>query len=188
MIEALKILDAMAEKTRGMIESYCNWESRRPFTHNTGDLEISRPTIYLDLAKQRYVKGKPANSFRSPDPPSPTYLDETDADFNSKLQKATEDNPYKTELGIAADIAAYYTVAVKRAVDIVPMCTENEFLVAFGGELRKTLEKRLGLIGESGSETCEKYAVEDIDIQGKRTKLIEMRDTLIMAKDIMNQI
>ena len=186
----MKILDTMAEKTRSMIESYCNWESRRPFTHNTGYLEVLRPIIHLHLARQRYETRGAANTFQLPDSPASTNLNENvvEAEFGLMLQHLNETDPYKAELGIAADIAAYYRVAVKRAIDIVPMCIENEFLVAFGEELRRTLEQRLGLIGDSATETCAKYAVEDIDTQESRARLIEMRDTLILAKETLNEI
>jgi hypothetical protein len=174
----------MAKKTRGMMEAYCNWESRRPFTHNTSYFEVLRPVIYLHLAQQRYGTKSAANTFQLLDSPASTNVDEnvveTDFPIGVRLQALNNKDTYKAELGIAADIAAYCRVAVKRAVEIVPMCIENEFLVAFGEELRRTLEKRLGLIGDSAAETCAKYAVEDRDIQERRARLIEMRDTLIM--------
>jgi hypothetical protein len=183
----------MAERTQNMIGSYCSWESRRPFTHNTEYFQVFRPKILFHLAKTRYTEQAPPSSNTFQLTESELALTNLDEDFIidevcDALQKAALADQYTRELGIAADIATYYRVAVKRAIDIVPMCIENEFLVSFGVELRNNLEKMLGLIGDSGADTCVRYAVENLDVQEKRAQLIKMKDRLNMAMQILNEI
>jgi hypothetical protein len=183
----------MAERTKNMIRSYCNWESRRPFTHNTEYFQVFRPKILFHLAQTRYKKpaAPPSNTFQLTDPPLAfTNLNEDFIvnDDDGAVTGAALDDQYASELEIAAEIATYYRVAVKRAFDIVPMCIENEFLVSFGVELRNNLENMLGLIGDSGTDTCGRYAVENLDVQEKRAKLVKIKERLNMAIQIVNEI
>ena len=58
--EALDILDSVADKTRTLIEAYCNWECRRPLTHNNEYFKSWQDRVLKHLLEQRYaIIGQP---------------------------------------------------------------------------------------------------------------------------------
>ena len=106
----------------------------------------------------------------------------------ANMVKVHDPDEYQNELQLMSGAAAYFKIAWKRIVDIVPMCIENEFLVTFAVELREKLVENLGLIGDAGMEKCKEYAVEEPSLKEMKDSLMKMKDTLDMATKIMAEI
>ena len=104
----------------------------------------------------------------------------------TNLVKALEE--HDNELKLISGAAAYFKIAWKRMFDLVPLCIENQFLVAFAAEIRERLRDDLGLIGDSGFEKCQEYAVEDEALKEMKDSLVTMKDTLVKAVKIVRGI
>jgi len=83
---------------------------------------------------------------------------------------------YHNELQLIAGSGAYFQVAFKRIIDVIPMCIENQFLVGLGLKLDEALVKELGLMARSRQEIeskCQMYVAEDTAVTERRRKLKE---------------
>jgi Dynamin GTPase effector domain len=198
--KALGILDTVAKNTRALIESYCKWECRRPLTHNYEDLESCRWQALAHLLHQRYgmvVKQGAENDDTADEEQQPLaeglealcdLVNNPKRVTAKELEEKFDADAYRPELETAGSAISYFRVAYKRVIDIIPMCIENEFLLAFGLELRDNVENCVGLVGDSAKETCAKFATEDPDVRDKRHKLTKTRDTLVKALEIVDGI
>jgi len=99
------------------------------------------------------------------------------------LVKSLEE--HENELTLISGAASYFQIAWKRIFDIVPLCIENEFLVAFTLGLREKLREDLGVTEDSGREKCKKYAVEEPSVKEKKDSLLKMKETLEKAVEIV---
>jgi hypothetical protein len=102
-----------------------------------------------------------------------------------------QEDEYSKELEIIAGAAAYFQVAYKRIIDVVPMCIENEFLVGLGVALENGLDKSLGLVAKPAIEiekVCAEYVEEEPALQQERKKLEETKKILIKALKITSEI
>jgi hypothetical protein len=107
---------------------------------------------------------------------------------NSQLRDWYRADPYQKEMDIISGAGAYFQVAYKRIIDVIPMCIENEFLVGLGVALRDALERKLGLVATSHDKieaNCEKYVAENGAIKEKRRKLEETKRILTDALNII---
>jgi hypothetical protein len=153
--KAYEILDTVAERTWSLIESYCDWESRKPFTYDKTYFDNWRYNVFRHICEERYY-AEPADEQENPDlGQSPVVEDlkglidlasdgpkiRSDKELNARLRK----DEYSKELEIVAESAAYFHVAYKRIIDVIPMYIENIFLIGLGVELRNELDKKLGL-------------------------------------------
>jgi hypothetical protein len=102
------------------------------------------------------------------------------------LVKSLEE--HENELTLISGAASYFQIAWKRIFDLVPLCIENEFLVAFTLELREKLREDLGVTEDSGREKCKKYAVEEPSAKEKKDSLLKMKETLDKAVEIVRDL
>lgn len=90
-------------------------------------------------------------------------------------------------LDVIATVLTYFDIACSRMIDVIPMIIQHEFLYMFGLELRNTLLKELGLIGENSLEKCKEYAVDDPQIESERKDLEAKMKILKNASNILDQ-
>ena len=91
-------------------------------------------------------------------------------------------------LDIVVYTAAYFRVACKRVIDVVPMCIENRFLLMFAKALRDKLEDDMGLLNDNAAEVCARFTVEDPDTNEKRENLTRMKATLLEGLKIIGEV
>lgn len=208
--EALKIVDSLAEKTRSMIRSYCQWECHRPFTQNNEYNDSQQHKLLAHLVQQlkeilsppeplqeTATPGRFAGPSESPVEPRQALTGDI-ATFcrvagSIRLQPSEETTLqnigcYESELVVISATAAYFYVSFKRVIDIIPMCIENEFLIAFTRELREKLLENLGLTEDDGVERCKKFAVPEPYLRERKEALMKMKETLDKASEIMKEI
>ena len=124
-------LEFLVDSLRKIADSSCNNSAQNTLPPETGGIPISRE-IPGPFRTQEELEPPPL-------PPQPP-------------QQAQVANPdeYHSELNVVAFIIAYFKVSVKRVIDIVPMCIENEFLCSFVVDLREKLVDNLQLWDKSG--------------------------------------
>jgi len=91
-------------------------------------------------------------------------------------------------LEIVANTAAYFRVACKRVIDIVPMCIENQFLLMFSRVLQDNLENDLGLLSDDAAEIYARFTVEEPDAHEKRENLTSMKATISEGLKIIREL
>jgi Dynamin GTPase effector domain len=91
-------------------------------------------------------------------------------------------------LEIVANTAAYFRVACKRVIDIVPMCIENEFLLMFSRVLEDNLEKDLGLLSDDAAEICNRFTAEEPDANERRENLASTKATISEGLKIIGEL
>ena len=139
---ALDILNDLAEETHYLIVMYCSWETSRPFTQNDDYMDYLRKRILEYMCQHRYaiadvVAGPFEDSQNQTLLQPPVGLERLFGELpkNAVVSKSEElFSKYKQDkdgrvLDIVANTAAYFQVACKRVIDIVPMCIENRFLM-----------------------------------------------------------
>ena len=97
-------------------------------------------------------------------------------------------DPDRKPLDIMSYTVAYFRVAYKRIIDIVPMCIENLYILKFWKALRDGLEVKLGLYGDKAAENYARFAAEESDSQEKREKLVEMKAKLSEGLEIIAEL
>ena len=90
-------------------------------------------------------------------------------------------------LEIVANTAAYFRVACKRVIDVVPMCIENNFFSRFAETLRESLANNLGVLTDSAGEICARFTVEEPDAEKNRERLTRMKTTILEGLKIIKQ-
>jgi hypothetical protein len=78
-----------------------------------------------------------------------TPAEESKITKNVKLMELLNQEPYKIELGVAADITTYYMTAARRFHDSVCMRIESKFFKQLRTQLRDELENGLGIHDEA---------------------------------------
>jgi hypothetical protein len=104
-----------------------------------------------------------------------------------ELQRLHKPDEYEVELRVVAEVLAYFKVAHKRMIDVIPMFIENIFIHGFSTELRNAFAENLGLIGEVGLEKCARYALDESSVQGQRDGLIRQLEILVNATRILDR-
>lgn len=98
------------------------------------------------------------------------------------------EDDYEEEIMVIAEVKSYFTICYKRAIDIVPMLIESEFVHKFSVELTQQLIENLQLTGEGGLERCARFVVEDEQLRHQRERLERKRNTLEEAREILRNI
>ncbi|CEL56749.1 hypothetical protein RSOLAG1IB_08051 [Rhizoctonia solani AG-1 IB] len=83
---------------------------------------------------------------------------------------------------IMAEVRAYYQVAYKRFVDVVPMATDETLIRGFSRGLEKRLFEGLGVSGEGAKERCASLLEYSHEITLEREMLKTRRDRLLLAR------
>ena len=104
-----------------------------------------------------------------------------------EYEKCYREDKDKNLLDIMSYTAAYFRVAYKRIIDIVPMCIENLYILRFWEALRD-LEMKMGLYGDKAAENYAKFAAEEPDSQEKREKLVEMKAKLSEGLEVIAEL
>lgn len=128
----------------------------------------------------------PEGSFKKPDPSTPRKAP-NGVEKSERTTLAKDDDDFKSELRILANVLTYFDYAWKRTFDVIPMLVEQEFFIAFSNELRDTLTQELGLNGEDGVDKCNKYAAENPEIAIRREDIERRMNILVSATDILSQ-
>lgn len=196
----------IAEKTREQIKLICKLEANRPFTFSHECFSLSKEQYKTEFAHRRNQKKSSASISRT----SHTIRDGS-GNFQSISQNSiTEDvlvghlnakgykitdakqlarlhgpDEYETELTVISDVWAYFDIASKRIIDIMPMLFEVVFARDLGRELQNDLTSDLKLVGRQGVQNCESYARDDEDVHQRRMKLTEDRKILLKALEIL---
>jgi hypothetical protein len=196
----------IAEKTRDQIKLICELETNRPFTLNHERFSLSREEYMIDIAHHRNQNNSSARVSRT----SHTIRDGTGSFKSISQDEVTDDvlvghlyakgyrisdpkqlarlhgpDGYETELTVISDIWAYFEIASKRIMDIIPMLFQVAFARDFGRELHKVLTSGLKLVGNQGAENCAKFARDSEDVHQRRAKLTEDRRILLLALQIL---
>jgi len=198
---ALDILDDLAEKTHYLIAMYCSWETSRPFTQNDDYMDYLRARISEYMCQHRYaivdvVPGPFSDSQNQTLRPPPVGLERLFGELPENAVVLTSEelfSRYKQDkdgyvLEIVTNTAAYFQVACKRVIDIVPMCIENRFLMMLSRALGDKLEKDLGLLSEDAAKICAGFIVEEPDAQERWEKLAIMKATISEGLKITGEL
>lgn len=106
-----------------------------------------------------------------------------------ELTKFQAEDAHSVEMAVLAGALAYFNLACRRAVDVIPMCIENHFLVAFGLRLRDHLEEKLGITGKGMSlQTCTDYTAPGGELLDEIIKLNMTCNVLAKALKIIDDI
>ena len=198
----MDILDKVAGETRDNIKMYCSWETSRPFTQNDDYMEYLKDRIQEYMCQHRYaildhVPGPfdDAQNQMARRPP-PVGLEGLFGPLPENAQILTSEEALQMYvqdkdgdlLEIVARTAAYFRVACKRVIDIVPMCIENRFLMRFSRALRDNLENDLGLFSDNAAEICARFTVEEPDAHERREDLSRMKTKILEGLKIMDDL
>ena len=182
--ESLRILETVAKETRNLISAYCKWEIRRPYTQNNDDFLARRHTYFTSYINSRRPEQTPDTEH-----PANVAMVGNEAPEQRRVPENMLTPQYidehEQEILVIAEVLAYYEVSYKRVIDVIPMLIENEFLHKFSVQLTAQLAKNLELTGDMGLERCEKYVVEDDDMQNLRKTLQNKKDVLEEATKIL---
>ena len=196
----------IAEKTRDQIRLFYELETNRPFTLSHKTFSDSKNENFIDLVHHRNQTNSSALISRT----SHTTRDRTGnfryisqdevtddvliGHLNARGYRVTEmkqlaplhgPDEYEPELTVISMVWAYFRIASKRIMDIVPMIIEVVFARHFGRELSKVLVLDLDLVGNEGVENCARYTKDADDVDQKRTKLSRDKSTLLAALEIL---
>lgn len=200
------MMKKIAERTRVQIKLICELESNRPFTMNHERFTLSHGESMIDFAHHRNQRNSSVNIARTSHTIRDTY-----GTYSSISQDGISDDAlighlavkgyrisdtrqlallhgpdeYETELSVISDVWAYFDIASKRMIDIMPMVFEVVFAREFGRELRNVLTSELKLVGKVGTETCAMYTQDAEDVHQKRAKLTEDEFILLHALQIL---
>ncbi|KAF8733469.1 hypothetical protein RHS02_07334, partial [Rhizoctonia solani] len=99
-------------------------------------------------------------------------------DLGKLIQPEAEDEL----IDIMAEVRAYYQVAYKRFVDVIPMATDETLVRGFCRGLEKRLFEGLGVSGEGAKERCASLLEYSHEITLEREMLKTRRDRLLLAR------
>ncbi|KAI0032843.1 P-loop containing nucleoside triphosphate hydrolase protein [Vararia minispora EC-137] len=92
-------------------------------------------------------------------------------------------DPMESAIEIMADVRAYFQVAYKRFVDIVPMTIDLVLIKGVTVDLQKILLVGLGVKGPGGFERCHQLLEEPEGVSARRKELVKRRERLARARE-----
>ncbi|KAH7334548.1 P-loop containing nucleoside triphosphate hydrolase protein [Rhizoctonia solani] len=98
------------------------------------------------------------------------------------LGKLIESEAEDELIDIMAEVRAYYQVAYKRFVDVVPMAADETLVRGFCRGLERRLFEGLGVSGEGAKERCGALLEYSHEITLERDMLKTRRDRLMLAR------
>ncbi|KAH9884397.1 P-loop containing nucleoside triphosphate hydrolase protein [Cubamyces lactineus] len=118
----------------------------------------------------------------SPAPPLLAPLGSTTTVANAAIPanapSSSAPDAYEDELGLMAEVRAYFDISCKRFVDYVPQAIDEHLLYAFAEGLLDALVERLGLAAEDAGARCARYVAEDPDVAARREALLAKKARL----------
>lgn len=201
-----EITERIAQKTRELVELICRLEENRPFTLNHERYSVLKDLYMTDFIHYRNQTNTSTQVSRL----SHTISDRS-GNYQSISQNAISEDvlishlyskgykitdpkqlarlhppdEYEPELTVISGVIAYFEIASKRIVDVVPMMFEVAFVQEVGNELRNSLSYALNLVGDQGAENCARYSRDDEDVHHKRNKWNEDKRILMRALQIL---
>jgi hypothetical protein len=175
-------------------------EERRPFTLLDDEfLEIKEALLrkFSDPRRRRrivsgstyYLKDTNGHThaYRTSDNKILTILSAHGYDIHSEkyLERLDDPDEFEAELIVISQVLAYFDLASKRIIDVIPMIFEKVFAQHFSDELAKSLTVELELVGERGLENCARYAQEEPAARAKRENLTRQRVILERALEVI---
>ncbi|OCH96157.1 hypothetical protein OBBRIDRAFT_719052 [Obba rivulosa] len=80
------------------------------------------------------------------------------------LSKLYDTDEYDLEMGVMAEVSAYFHIACKRVIDVVPLRIEQGFLLGVSNLAPKTLIHKLELGSQTAAEKCAQYLARGPDL------------------------
>ncbi|CAE7162109.1 unnamed protein product [Rhizoctonia solani] len=99
-------------------------------------------------------------------------------DLGKLIESEAEDELIET----MAEVRAYYQVAYKRFVDIIPMAADETLVRGFCRGLERRLFEGLGVSGEGAKERCASLLEYSHEVTLERDMLKTRRDRLMLAR------
>ncbi|CAE7212875.1 hypothetical protein CFE70_009609 [Pyrenophora teres f. teres 0-1] len=97
--------------------------------------------------------------------------------------------PYLVEIGVVAQVTAYYMLAVRRFHDAVCMRIESKFYKQLRTQLRDELENGLGLNeGDEGHRNAVRLLAEEPGRYNQRKELVGQQQSLFKGKKILREL
>ncbi|KAG9123954.1 hypothetical protein FRC07_013378 [Ceratobasidium sp. 392] len=106
----------------------------------------------------------------------------------SNLAKLLGSDPNEDVIDIMAEVRAYYQVAYKRFVDIIPMTIDETLVRGFSRGLEKRLFEGLGVSGDDAKEHCAAFLAQSTEITLERDMLKGRLNRLNQAKQEISAI
>jgi Dynamin central region/Dynamin GTPase effector domain len=183
-----EILHETAHMTRKTIHQYCRMEKHRPFTMSKDEYSEAKEQEITEFALQRHgnqdiplMNGQTfaladiygtSRTFSATEDNLLTILAVYGIHLNSPQDLIRVHHDTKqVELDVIAHVSAYFDLSSKRLIDDIPKIFETIFAEDSGIRLGKELCTKLGLVGEKGFSTCERYAKDDPETHAKRADL-----------------
>ncbi|KAI0363541.1 hypothetical protein BV20DRAFT_958073 [Pilatotrama ljubarskyi] len=94
------------------------------------------------------------------------------------LAKLTPADEYEEELVVMAEVRAYFQIAYKHLIDIVPKMIDRKLLYALADRLQAVLIEKLGLGSAKADARCTAYIAEDAHVVATRTELLAKKKKL----------
>ncbi|KAG8736179.1 hypothetical protein FRC10_009636 [Ceratobasidium sp. 414] len=104
------------------------------------------------------------------------------------LAKLLNSDPGEDVIDVMAEVRAYYQVAYKRFVDVIPMTVDETLVRGFSRGLEKRLFEGLGVSGDNAKEHCAAFLAHSNEITLERDMLKTRRDRLNLAKQEISNI
>ncbi|KAI0079853.1 hypothetical protein K474DRAFT_477367 [Panus rudis PR-1116 ss-1] len=99
------------------------------------------------------------------------------------LAKLVPPDPYEQEMDIMAEVEAYFRVAYKRVIDVIPMTIDHSFLFSFSESLQNRLIEKLGLGSNNSEARCTAYLAEDPKVAAERDEVMAKKKRLEAVQD-----
>ncbi|KAG8885743.1 hypothetical protein FRB98_001655 [Tulasnella sp. 332] len=90
---------------------------------------------------------------------------------HSDLERLFASDPYEEVMVVMAEVRAYWQVAFKRIIDILPLAIDEDFLCGLEQETMDTLMEGLGMVGADNSARAAEFLAEDPEIVEQRDQL-----------------
>jgi hypothetical protein len=102
-----------------------------------------------------------------------------------QLARLRDHSDWYVELEVIATIQTYFQFSTERICDVVSMLFERAFVHNSVQSLKRTLEDRLGLVGENGLSNCKKFAKDEPQIEEQRQLLKRQKEILLNARKVI---
>ncbi|KAG8941062.1 hypothetical protein FRC03_004895 [Tulasnella sp. 419] len=103
----------------------------------------------------------------------------------SDLERLFASNPYEEEFFVMAEVRAYWQVAYKRIIDILPLVIDEDFLCAIAQRVQETLINELGLSTPDATDKAKEFLSEDPELVAEREMIVAR---LERAEDVWEKL
>ncbi|KAG8941757.1 hypothetical protein FRC03_003997 [Tulasnella sp. 419] len=168
-----RIVDRYEHKTIKRIKWMLRLE-QRPFTQNNHYFSAYREN-YLSKykgARRRQQQGDSGNDEEREQKMREALAKLTELGFSASspedLEKLSSSNSYEEELTVMAEVRAYWQVAYKRIIDVLPLSIDEDFICAIAAKTQEMMVTELGLSDTDATEKVRAYIAEDPELAEER--------------------